>query len=168
LSAARFDDFNYADRFDAIIMPAGSFTLIPEFESAMEMLARIRDHSAPGGSLIIDIPPLSVLAANVDDRRQWNGPDGEFLTLEGVRVETDWGAQRSRTRYRYERWREGTLVETQIDMMAQRHWGREEFGLALKAAGFSDITCIGNYTRGRPARSNDRIFTFIATPAPRP
>jgi hypothetical protein len=46
--------------------------------------------------------------------------------------------------------------------MVQRHWGLEEFALALAAAGFSDIQVSGGYERGRPVRSRDRVMTFEA------
>jgi len=65
-------------------------------------------------------------------------------------------------RYRYERWRDHRLVETQIDPMVQRAWGVAEFELALRQSGFSDVRVIGGYNRSRAPRAGDRVLTFEA------
>lgn len=163
LSNQRFEDFHYDRPFDAILVPAGSFTLIDTFEVAMAVLRRFHDHLVVGGVMVLDIQPLGFLAATGDDRRQWTAANGDLLTLEGIRVTTDWLAQRRGARLRYERWRDYRLVETQLEPMAQRFWGREEFALALAAAGFGDIRVTGGYDRTRAPQSSDRVLTFEAS-----
>lgn len=163
LREARFEDFAYDRQFACILVPAGSFTLIDDFATAAAVLRRFHAHLAPGGRLILDIQGLAFLAAPAqDDLRHWAAPNGDLLTLEGRRVETDWMRQRARTRYRYERWRDGRLVESQIEIMSQRYWGKDEFALALASAGFADIRVTGNYDRGRAVRAGDRTLTFEA------
>jgi SAM-dependent methyltransferase len=165
LSRQRFEDFHYDQPFDAILVPAGSFTLIDTFEMAMAVLRRFHDHLAVGGVVVLDIQPMGFLAATGDDRRQWTAANGDLLTLEGIRVTTDWMTQRREARLRYERWRDNRLVETQMEPMAQRYWGREEFALALGATGFGDIRVVGGYDRTRAPRASDRVMTFEATRA---
>ncbi|HEY2050966.1 MAG TPA: class I SAM-dependent methyltransferase [Caulobacteraceae bacterium] len=162
LSRQRFEDFTYDRRFAAILVPAGSFTLIDRFEPAMAALRRFFDHLAPGGMVVLDIQPLSFLAGRNVDRRQWVAGNGDLLTIEGEVTRTDWAAQRTESRQRYERWRDNRLVDVQLEPMAQRYWGLEEFALALAAAGFSDIQVSGGYERGRPVRSTDHVMTFEA------
>lgn len=162
VTEARFDTFAYDQKFACIIVPAGSFTLIDDFATAIEILKRFHAHLAPGGKLILDIQGLAFLQSRGDDLRQWETPSGDLLTLEGRRIETDWLKQRARTRYRYERWRETQLVESQIDIMSQRYWGKDEFALALRSTGFTDIRITGNYDRRRPLRSTDATMTFEA------
>jgi hypothetical protein len=55
------------------------------------------------------------------------------------------------------------LIETQLEPMTQRFWGREEFAMALGAAGYSDIRVTGDYARTRAPRRGDRTLTFEAT-----
>jgi SAM-dependent methyltransferase len=57
LSRQRFEDFAYDRRFAAILVPAGSFTLIDRFETAMAVLRRFYDHLAPGGIVVLDTSP---------------------------------------------------------------------------------------------------------------
>jgi SAM-dependent methyltransferase len=163
LSAQRFEDFQYDHRFDAIIVPAGSFTLIDRFETAIGALRRFYDHLAPGGIVLIDNQPLFPLSQKGEDRRAWTADNGDLLTLEGVWTRTDWLEQRVDRRLRYERWRNNRLVEAQLEPMVQRFWGLQEFTLALTSVGFSDVRVTGGYDRGRPPRSNDRTLTFEAT-----
>ena len=162
LSRQSFEDFAYDRRFAAILVPVGSFTLIDRFEPAMVALRRFFDHLAPGGIVVLDIQPLSFLASRHQDRRQWTAENGDLLTIEGDVTRVDWAAQRSEARLRYERWRDNGLVEVQMEPMAQRYWGLEEFALALAAAGFSEVQVSGGYERGRPVRSGDHVMTFEA------
>ena len=162
LSLQRYADFAYDRRFGAILVPVGSFTLIDDFAVAMAVLRRFHDALEPGGVLVLDIQGLSSLASQVDDRRRWTTPNGDLLTLVGVRTRTDWLRQRAETTYRYERWRDHQLVETQIDVMAQRYWGLDEFRMALETAGFADVSVVGNYDRSRGVRGSDRGWTFEA------
>lgn len=162
LSRQAYEDFAYDRRFGAILVPVGSFTLIDDFAVGMDVLRRFRDHLEPGGVLVLDIQGLAFLASASRDRRRWTAPDGDLLTLDGERTATDWLRQRSETTYRYERWQGGRLVETQIEVMAQRYWGLDEFRMALEAAGFGDVSVTGGYDRSRGPRRADRVWTFEA------
>ena len=163
LSQQRFEDFHYAEPFAAIIMPVGTFTLIDDFAVAMSVLRRFRSHLQPGGLVVFDIQALGFLAASKrDDRRSWQADNGDLLTVEGIRVTTDWLGQRAAANLRYERWNDNVLIETHLEPMSQRHWGVDEFALALAATGFGDIKVTGNYDRRRAPRSGDHTFTFEA------
>ena len=162
LSQQRFEDFRYPEPFAAILVPAGTFTLIDDFAVAMSVLRRFRDHLEPGGLLVLDMQSLGFLAHTGEDLRSWTAENGDLLTIHGKRVATDWLAQRIEGRTRYERWRDNVLVESHLEPMIQRHWGVEEMRLALGAAGFGDIAVIGEYDRSRPVRASDRGITFEA------
>jgi SAM-dependent methyltransferase len=162
LSRQRFEDFHYDRRFGAIVVPAGSFTLIADMDAALATLRRFHDHLAPGGLLVIDITSLAGLADTREDRRRWTAPNGDLLTLEGKRTATDWLRQTTEAALRYERWRDGVLFETQMELFAQRLWGAQEFRLALAPRGFGDIEIVGGYARHRPPRARDGVLTFLA------
>jgi SAM-dependent methyltransferase len=162
LTRQRYEDFAYDRKFGAILIPVGSFTLVDDFARAMAVLRRFHDHLQPGGVVVLDIQGLNFLASQAQDRRRWTAASGDLLTLQGDRTLTDWLRQRAETTYRYERWRGGVLVESQIDLMAQRYWGFDEFRLALEAAGFADVTVCGGYDRSRGPRQADRVWTFEA------
>ena len=162
LTLQRLEDFSYERRFAAIVVPVASFTLIDDVRPALAVLKRFHDHLDPGGRLVIDMQPLSGLARTGDDRRRWMAANGDLLTLEGVRAATDWIAQRVDYTIRYERWRDNRLVEAQLEPMAQRYWGVEEFRLALAACGFDAITVSADYVQGRPPSAASRVLTYEA------
>jgi SAM-dependent methyltransferase len=165
LTRQGFADFAYDRAFAAIVVPVGSFTLIGEFAVAMAVLGRFRDHLAAGGLLIVDIQSLAFLANTREDRRSWTAANGDLLTVEGKQDSIDWLRQRDRHTCRYERWRDNRLIEAQLEPMIQRHWGLEEFTLALMQSGFGEIEVTGSYARGRSPRSSDRTLTFAARKA---
>ncbi len=162
LSRQRFEDFSYDRPFAAIVLPMGSFTLIDDFARAMAVLRRFHAHLVTGGRLIVDIASIAWLAETGEDRRRWTADNGDLLTIEGKRVATDWLTQRAESLLRYERWRDNALVESQMEPMAQRYWGVEEFRLALEASGFAEITVTGGHRPGRTPTSAARAITFEA------
>ena len=165
LGQQRFEDFRYPRKFGAILVPAGTFTLIDDLAVALSVLCRFRDHLEPGGVVVLDMQPLKFLADTRDDRRRWIAPNGDLLTVEGVRTNTDWLTQRREAMLRYERWRDNRLIETHMEPMAQRYWGLEEFRLFLEAAGFVGVTVTGGYDRSRGPRQADHVWTFEAVRA---
>ncbi|MEN5145291.1 class I SAM-dependent methyltransferase [Brevundimonas diminuta] len=163
LSVARFDDFAYATRFAAAIVPAGSFQLIATAQEGLAVLRRLHDHLAPGGRLILDLDPVSAVLAPPGPTRRWTDADGEVLTLTEERVDSDLLNQSVVSHLRYDQWTDGRLTASELELFALRWWGVEEMRLALTAAGFADITVSGGYEHGRPPRRDDEVITFEAT-----
>ena len=166
LRRMRFQDFEYDERFAAIVCPAGAFTLIDDFAEALAVLRRFHAHLRPGGRLFVDLMPLAYLTAPTTHHvRSWTKPNGDQLTITSSRLELDLLGQRKVTLDRYDRWRAGKLVESEVEMLATRAWGLQEFELTLKAAGFADISVCGEHRVGRPPRANDGRWCFQAARA---
>lgn len=161
LDNMRFEDFAYDHAFAAIIMPAGSFELIDDFPRAMGVLRRFHAHLVSGGRLIVDLDPVSFFFGGPEEPESWPTGDGGTLTLTEGKSEIDYLHQRTVTPLRYEYWRDGALVESEIEQFALRWWGKDEFMLALEAAGFTDVTVCGDHQIGRPPGMDDRM-TFEA------
>ena len=77
-------------------------------------------------------------------------------------VSKDVVAQKRLNHDRYERWRDGRLVETELELFAYRVWGLKEFEMALGRVGFMDVEVCGNYRPGKAPRAGDGIFNFSA------
>ena len=162
LSRQSFQSFAYDEPFAAIICPAGAFTLIEDFDEALAVLKRFFAHLRPGGRLFIDMMPLAYLAQVRDSVRSWTTPQGDLLQIDSRGVELDWLTQRRVSHDRYERWRGGRLIEQELEILVVRCWGLKEFEMALREAGFGEISVCGDYRPGRPPRPTDRQWCFQA------
>lgn len=162
LTLQTFEKFSYDKSFAAIIVPAGSFQLIADEITAAAVLKRFFDHLAPKGRLIIDLDPIGSILAPPGHIRSWTTECGDLLTLTDNRVETNYLAQTTLSHSRYDRWHNGTLIETELELFKLRWWGVHEFRLALQVAGFVDVQVTGNYQYARTPQSGDEIFTFEA------
>jgi SAM-dependent methyltransferase len=165
LSQMRWDTFQCDRKFAAIVMTAATFQLIPEFETACALLRRFHDHLAAGGRLILDISPDDCFTSN-RDTRLWRTADGDLLMLHEGRTELDYVMQRSVTPMRYEHWRDGKLMASEIETFTLRWWGVHELAMALTAAGFAPPFVSGGFEHGRAPRSGDMVVSFEAQRLP--
>jgi SAM-dependent methyltransferase len=162
LTRQTFDEFSYEQRFAAIIIPAGSFQLIMDIASAMAVLKRFYDHLLPDGRLIVDIDTIESFLKPSGSVRSWMVESGDLLTLTDHQVGIDHVEQTTLSHLRYEYWRDGTLLETELDLFHLRWWGVEELAFALREAGFVDVVISGDYQYGRKPRKGDSIISFEA------
>ncbi|MGB3814085.1 MAG: class I SAM-dependent methyltransferase [Shinella sp.] len=162
LTCQTFEAFDYEQRFSAAIIPAGSFQLITEADKAIAFLKRIHDHLQPGGKLILDIDGIGGFLSPTGAVRSWKTADGDLLTLIDHRAETDFVSQTTLSYLRYERWTQGRLLDTELDLFALRWWGVQELTLALHTVGFSDIVVSGGYVFGQAPAKNAETITFEA------
>ena len=71
LRQERFLTFSYTKLYEAIIIPAGSFQLITDFNEAIAVLKRCKDALMDKGRLIIDLSTLEQLSLTAPRVRQW-------------------------------------------------------------------------------------------------
>lgn len=161
LSRQTFEGFSYDERFEAILVPLGSIQLIIDYDAALGVLKRFHDHLAPGGRLILDLDAIDGFLDAPHSVRTWKAGE-DLLTLTADRIDTDYVAQTTTTSLRYEHWRAGKPVDSEIDLFALRWWGVAEFELALRAVGFTEVSSCGDYQHGRKPQKGDGIITFEA------
>ncbi|MBZ7920864.1 class I SAM-dependent methyltransferase [Ensifer adhaerens] len=160
LSRQTFESFTYQQRFDAIVVPAGSLQLIGHHAVASAVLRRFHDHLAPAGRLIFDLYPNDMVADLQPNIRSWQTETGDLLTLNSQRVKTDIIGQTTVSHLRYDLWQVGRLVSSELEFFTMRWWGVQEMVLTLQAAGFVDIVVTGDYAFGRAPQHGDHVVTF--------
>lgn len=157
-----FENFDTSTRYDAIILPAGSFQLITNTDIAISILKRFKEALNPKGKLLIDLSPLSALNEPPMMARSWSTNSG-LLTLTEAKVESNYITQTTVSQLRYEQWsNEGILQCSELDFFALRFWGVKEFELALQVAGFKDIQIFSNYTVDQAIDTQTHTLTFEA------
>lgn len=162
LFAEKMQTLSVPERYEAIIVPAGSFLLLHERRESLEALKRFREHLVPGGRLILDILFQTDLSTEAVSTRSWTTPEDDFITLESKLVEVDFLKQYTVSHLRYDRWRGGKLVETELQRFPLRWYGTEEFRLVLQSAGFSEVVLSSDYEYGNPPSSAEQTLTFEA------
>lgn len=162
LHEGEMQSFSLSERYEAIIAPAGSFLLLEGRRDSLEALRRFHNHLVPGGRLILDLELPSDLQTGSISTRTWTTLEGDLITLDTRLVEVDFLNQRTVTHLKYERWRNGKLLETELQRFPLRWYGIEEFKLVLECVGFSEITVSADYEHGKPPSSARQTSTFEA------
>jgi SAM-dependent methyltransferase len=162
LYESNMSSLSLARRYEAIIVPAGSFLLIERREESLGALRRFREHLTPGGRLILDIELQTDFRTGTVSTRTWETPRGETITLESKLVEVNFLEQYTVAHLRYEKWRGGELMQTELQHFPLRWYGLEEFELVLRSVGFSDVVVSADYEYGRRPSRADQMFTFEA------
>jgi SAM-dependent methyltransferase len=150
------------ERYEAIIIPAGSFLLIERREESLGALKRFREHLVRGGRLILDLELQTDLRVGTISTGTVETPQGETITTESNVVEVNFLEQYSVSYLRYEKWQEGELIQTGMQRFALRWYGLEEFELVLKSLGFSEVVVSADYEYGKRPTRADQTFTYEA------
>jgi SAM-dependent methyltransferase len=157
--------FSSPERYEAIVVPAGSFLLLADRGASLAALKRFGEHLVPGGRLILDLELQTELRAGQASTRTWQTPTGELITLESKLVEVDLLKQYTVSHLKYEKWRDGVLVRTELQRFPLRWYGLEEFELVLRSLGYAEIVVSADYEYGRQPSDPEQTFTFEARKA---
>jgi SAM-dependent methyltransferase len=147
--------------YTTVIVPTGSIQLLEGRRATLEALDSFRRCLTAGGRLILDLDPPTI-GDDAGPMRHWTSGD-DILTLQVQHVEHDPVANRTTRWLRYERWREGALIATELQLFGLQRWGLEEFAGLLEESGFGRVSVCGGYQPGRPPGSSSWVWTFEAT-----
>lgn len=171
LEAKLFEDemhnFSLADAYDAIIIPAGSFQLVEGRERAESALKHFASNLTPGGRLIVDLYIPTDLDANHTSTRSWETSDNEVIVLEERRTECNLLDQRIVSILKYEKWKEGHLVQTELQRFPLSWYGMHEFELMLEKQGYDEITKSADYRWMNQPVNAGQMITYEARKASR-
>ncbi|BFH68965.1 MAG: class I SAM-dependent methyltransferase [Paenibacillus dendritiformis] len=149
-------------KYDAIIIPTGSFCLLDNRQESINALKCFYEHLTPGGRIIIDLILPDRMEVGTTSTSTFPFPSGDVITVEDKLVEFSMIDQYSVSYLKYEKWREGSLIQSELQRFALRWYGNEEFKLVLENIGFSDIVVSSDYTHGKQPAEGNQIFTFEA------
>jgi SAM-dependent methyltransferase len=154
-------DLDLPRRYATIFVPFGSFQILARREEAFEALRRFHAHLQPGGQVLI---PLFVPWSDFRLQNQWR------LRRSGVRPED--GAmvliyectrsyrleQLQDIWLRFEVYRHGRLVDSELRTHQLRWYHKYEFMMMLEQVGFGEIRVYGDYTT---AEANDEHAEIV-------
>lgn len=154
--------FSLESKYEAVVIPTGSFCLIEKLMDAKDALKCFYNHLMPGGRVIVDLELPSNWRTGEITTATFPLSNDEGISLESKSIEINWVDQYTLSYLKYEKWRKGKLVDTELQKFAMRWYGIEEFKLILESVGFSDITCSADYTYKKQPSKDSQLITFEA------
>ncbi|MFZ2056443.1 MAG: class I SAM-dependent methyltransferase [Acidimicrobiales bacterium] len=145
--------------YSAVIVPIGSIALLDGRGALLQALACFEECLMPSGRLSIDVRAPRPFVMEPVPMRSWSA--GPFIwTLQTMHIDYDPAANQTTQWLRYEKWRDGALVATELQPFRLQHWSIAEFTALLFEAGFRGVTVTGDYRDGLPPdpESDDWIF----------
>lgn len=147
-------------KFDTIIMPTGSFCLLPGHSAAMQVLAAFKNHLKEKGRLIVDLTLPTDFFPEQSNVHSFPTSSDSGILFTTTPVEIDWAAQKTVTIHRYEKWVRGELIKSELSQFILHWYGLAEFKAMLETAGYSHIEIVFDYGRSGKYES---IATVIAS-----
>ncbi|WP_042682964.1 class I SAM-dependent methyltransferase [Anaerosalibacter massiliensis] len=162
LYEAKMESFSLDTKYDAIIVPTGTFLLLYKRADSIKALKNFYKHLSNDGRLILDISLQTDISIGTVSTKTWKCSNGDIITLENKIVEVDYINQYTISHGRYEKWREGVLIQTELEYFPLRWYGVEEFRLILENIGFKNIVISSDYKFGQYPSNSEEIITFEA------
>lgn len=163
LFEGEMESFSLDTKYEAIIVPTGTFLLLYERDDSINALKNFYNHLSNGGKFILDIFLQTELTTNNISTRTWASKSGGMITLEDKIVEVDYVNQYTISHNRYEKWDNGDLIQTELERIPLRWYGVEEFKMILEQVGFGDIIISADYRHGQYPTDPTQTITFEAT-----
>jgi SAM-dependent methyltransferase len=158
----RLENFQLPHKYQAIVMPTGTFCLIENREDSINARKCFYNHLEAGGRIIIDLLLPHDFKAGEITTKAFSLPNGEGITLESRSIDMDWVTQKTKTLLKYEKWKDGKCIDTELQEFGLRWYGVEEFRLILADLGFINITCSSGYVFGKYPANPHEMITFEA------
>ncbi|MCK0469865.1 bifunctional 2-polyprenyl-6-hydroxyphenol methylase/3-demethylubiquinol 3-O-methyltransferase UbiG [Halalkalibacter sp. APA_J-10(15)] len=157
-------EFSLSNKYEAIIIPAGSFLLIEKRDESIAVLNRLYELLLPGGRLMLDLflPNQFEIDGKFSGTSAFSLPNGDMITMEEKLVEVDFYNQYKVSYYKYEKWREGQQIQSELQRFALRWYGIEEFKLVLEGIGFSEVVISADFEYGTQPTNSTQKFAFEA------
>lgn len=158
-----FAGFHTEQKFDAIVIPAGTFQLIDSFDTARAVLSRFHQQLAVGGKLMLDVDAAQAIFLSQASLRKWHIGAESVVTLTSTPLSVDYVNQVAKELHKYELWENGQLQRTELEEFSLRWWTASEMAMAFELAGFSEVVVSGGYQYGRAPQNTDEIISIEGT-----
>ncbi|MGE8205472.1 class I SAM-dependent methyltransferase [Heyndrickxia sp. NPDC080065] len=157
-------ELSLPNKYEAIIIPAGSFLLIENRDESIEVLKRLYEHLEIGGRLILDIflPDKNFNVATDCEISTFTFPNDDIITMESKLVEADLFNQYKVSYLKYEKWRKGKIIQSELQRFALRWYGVEEFKLVLQSIGFSEVVVTADFDDKKQPTNSNQQFVYEA------
>jgi len=157
--------FRSDERFGMVVIALNTFLHSRTREDQIATLRTARAHLAPGGCLVVDLPPNDELAFQPDDgeyqvESTFIDPTAQTRITKSVASRIFWATQEQELSYRIveEHGEHGGAEREQIISFRLRHVFRYEMDLLLHAAGFGEARWLGDYRMNEYVDDSPRMI----------
>lgn len=160
-----FQSMRLPRQYEAVIISFGSFMLLEDRADAVKALENFARHLSPGGRLFVDLELPSLADFRNGEKRHVQTvqcPDGSGITVEEA-ITCDLLEQVNSSLLRYDRVRDGRVVETELQRLPVRWYGKHEFTSLLKQTGFTEIELCADYREDSEPTRESTHLCFSAT-----
>lgn len=137
-------DLSLPEKYDAIIMPAGSFCLLPK-NRVDKVLQNFHQQLNVGGRLIIDLEKPLPFQEGAVTRSRCPVSEGRDILLTRYSEKIDRLKQKTSYVNQYELIERGKVIKTEIANFSLYWYGLAEFETKLSLTRYRDITCESGY-----------------------
>lgn len=163
LSEADMTSFIEPGAYAAVIIPAGTLTLLDGRDALLKALGCFRESLQPSGRLTFDIGAPQ-REDEPDAMRSWRSHP--FIwTLQTMHVEHDPSTNRTTSWLRYEKWQDGALIATELQLLRLQQWTIPELEALLREAGFTSVRVTADHQDDNTPGPDSAIWTFQAATA---
>jgi SAM-dependent methyltransferase len=145
-------------KYGAIIMPTGSFCLLPR-DAAARVLASFYNHLEVGGRIMIDLVWPVGFTKGAVEARTYPLQDETGILFTGISQSMDWIAQKTSYIHKYELLKNSDAIQTEIAHFTLYWYGVAEFEMLLGYAGFTEISYVVGY--GNQNQTSPVTFTAV-------
>jgi ubiquinone/menaquinone biosynthesis C-methylase UbiE len=162
---SNLQNLNLPQKYKNIIIPGGSFLLIEKRQESRQALEQMYEHLEDGGRLILDIflPTDHFEAGKVLRTLTVDCPNGDIITMEDKLVEVNFFEQYKVSYLKYEKWREGSLIQTELQRFSIRWYSIDELKLIMESVGFKNVSVSADFDFGKKPTHARQSFVFEAT-----
>ncbi len=158
------ENLNLPGKYNAIVVTFGSFMLLEKRSTAVAALQTFARHLESQGRIFIDLE-LPIEDFKTENIVKQSLPvecaDGSTILMQ-TSSKINWLEQINLTIIRYEKWKDGKLIATEIQRLPLHWFGRDEFILYLQKNGYKDITLCANYKDDLQPNSHKDTMCFSA------
>ncbi|WP_217252069.1 class I SAM-dependent methyltransferase [Streptomyces sp. AC602_WCS936] len=160
----RMERLSLGRRYRAVFLAGPTFNLLPDDDTALAALRRVREHLADGGTALVPIHiPASTPADQLGVARTATAADGAQLRFSMVAEERDEAARTQTAVLRYERHQGDD--STVVDRAWALHWYlRSDFEKLAAAAGLVPVSVTDADGRAADDDTDYLVFRLQADP----
>ncbi|MEK3886890.1 class I SAM-dependent methyltransferase [Bacillus sp. FSL K6-3431] len=151
-------DLHLPEKYEAIIMPTGSFCLLPR-NQVKDILRSFYQHLEVGGKIIIDLELPTGFIPDKVSTGQFSIDNETGILFTSTTQGIDWLQQKTSSIHRYDLLKNGKIQETEISNFVLYWYGIQEFQLLLEHEGYSSI----EYKLGYERDTSSSLITFFAS-----